>query len=905
VVAGAGTGKTAVIAERFRRLASSGVAPKSILVMTFSERAAAEMRERIRGRLAPEDAELAVGTFHALALAWLREDGWRIGVPAGFQILTGAERWILARELMWDLADPALVTAERPDGLVTPLLKILERLKQELVPLQRLAAWCRDAEPDEKVEYLAAAVRLFRALERAQRDRRLLDFDDLLVGAVRLLEREPRLRQAYARRYRHLMVDEYQDTNLAQERLVELMGAKAESVFVVGDDDQSIYRFRGASRANMERFLRSFPDAGRLSLGTNRRSSARVVEASRALIEHNHGRLSKPVRANRGAGSAVEVSRHVDGTAEAAYIAQWVEHLRAKLAGSEIAVLVRTHAIARPILRALDARQIPHAVKGGQGFYERSEVRDLIATLRLVADPGDRIALARLLGRPPLQLEVAAGLARSAPGADALEQLRSWPPASEWATALLEMRALAQRRGVDEVFYELMERTGLLEAQLAAASALERPHVQANVARFAELVDEFCATRPYQSLRAFIEHLELVLLSGVGEEAPELEADADAVQVMTIHQAKGLEFEAVFVPAVVEGRLPQAVWRDAFELPAQVLEPSIRAREDHVAEERRLLYVAMTRARGRLFLSWAERYEGGRDWRPSRFLSELEGASAGAVVSAEPATMVIPDEPNGPPSTALAEETAPLALSFSAVASYRDCPRHYWYRYVLKVDAPRSIEARFGSVLHQTLMEAGQQRHAGGPVGERSLRQIYRRAWNASGLGAEKRRPNLEATGWKQLKAYLDSGGLAARPHLVEHSFTAGIDGWRLRGIIDRVDAPPPTQGGEVGIDAAWKLIDYKTGSPLPAARLKRDLQLALYALGAKEALGLEPLELEIVYLKTGRRVTIPAAEELLEEARRAGDEVADGIRNGRFEARPQPRRCQLCAYRLACPDAL
>jgi DNA helicase-2/ATP-dependent DNA helicase PcrA len=606
------------------------------------------------------------------------------------------------------------------------------------------------------------------------------------------------------------------------------------------------------------------------------------VEASRALIESNQARLPKPIRAARGTGAPVEVSSHADGATEAAYIAERIGRLRDRLPGSEIAVLVRTHAIARPILRTLDARQIPFALKGGQGFYDRPEVRDLIASLRLLANPADRIAEARL-------------------------QLRGWAPAGELARALLEVRALAQQRGVDEVFYELMERTRLLDQQLAGAPGGERPRVQANVARFGELVDEFCASRPDQSLQAFLAHLDLVLLSGVGEEVPETEADVDAVQVMTIHQAKGLEFEAVFVPALVEGRLPQATWRDGFELPAEVLEPSIRAREDHIAEERRLLYVAMTRSRGRLFLSWAERYEGSRYWRPSRFLGELEVGAPSALVSVEKPTLVTPIEsilPVAEPSQARVEPS--LTLSFSAVSSYRDCPRHYWYRYVLQIEAPQPIEARFGSVIHQALMEAGQQRRAGRRVATRSLRKIYGRAWQASGLAAEMRRPALEAMGWKQLKGYLDSGGLDAQPFLVEHSFTAGVDGWKLRGIIDRVDAaPPPTQGGEVGNDSAWKLIDYKTGSPLPAARLKRDLQLALYALGAKEALGLDPLELEIVYLKTGRRVTIPAGEDLLEEARRAGDEVAAGIRQGRFEAKPQPRRCQLCAYRLACPEAL
>jgi DNA helicase-2/ATP-dependent DNA helicase PcrA len=499
------------------------------------------------------------------------------------------------------------------------------------------------------------------------------------------------------------------------------------------------------------------------------------------------------------------------------------------------------------------------------------------------------------------------------------------PVPRAWAAAVCELQELVPKLGVEDLLFEAMERTRQLEALLDVAGP-DPGLIAANVSRFAELVADFCARRSDHSLAAFLDHLELVLLSGAGEEVAEPEpGDQEAVQVMTIHQAKGLEFEAVFVPALVEGRLPQAAWRDSLELPAAVLEPSIRAREDHVAEERRLLYVAMTRARSRLFLSWAERYEGSRRWRPSRFLAEVESAAIVVDRTSPPALdssveLVAPVAPvapvgrvsrasHGPGAKAPADEI-PI-LSFSAVASYRECPRQYWYKHALRLPAEQSAEAQLGSAVHQALMWAGALRRDGKQLSKDTLHDLYRRGWSHGPCSDERRRPVLEAIGWRQLKGYLDAGGLAARPYLVEHSFTADLDGWRLRGIIDRVDAPPPTQGGEVGSNGeransgAWKIVDYKTGSPLPAARLRRDLQLALYALGAKEGLRLDPVELEIVYLKTGQRVTVPATEELLQDARQAADEVAAGVRAGRFEARPQPRRCRLCPYRLACPDAL
>jgi DNA helicase-2/ATP-dependent DNA helicase PcrA len=355
------------------------------------------MRQRIEELIG--EAAPAVGTFHSIALGWLRADGRAVGVPAGFQIVAGADRWILARELMWSIGDPVLTGDERPDDLVAPLLQMIERLKQELVPLQRLEAWAAATDDADRAELMRACVRLFRAYEKECRKRQLLDFDDLLLLAVRLFEQNPGVLRDYAARYPRVLVDEYQDLNLAQERLVELI-ARGGDPFVVGDDDQSIYRFRGASRASLERFLRSFPQAQTITLGRNRRSSRKIVTAAAALIDNNPDRLPKELRSD-AAGAPVELWRCEDGLAESSAIAEEASQLAAggtRL--SAIAVLCRTNAIARPIAVALAARGLPHVVTGGHGFLDRPEVKDLIAMLRVIRDPQDLIAMARIKTRP-------------------------------------------------------------------------------------------------------------------------------------------------------------------------------------------------------------------------------------------------------------------------------------------------------------------------------------------------------------------------------------------------------------------------------------------------------------------------------------------------------------------------
>jgi DNA helicase-2/ATP-dependent DNA helicase PcrA len=900
VVAGAGTGKTAVIAERFRRLVAGGASPASILVMTFTDRAAAEMRQRIEDLI--DSPAPAVGTFHSIALGWLRSDGRLIGVPAGFRILAGADRWILARELMWALGDPALTGDERPDDLVSPALQMLERLKQELVPLKRLSAWASSTDDTERAHLMAACVRLFRAYERACRNQRLLDFEDLLTQAVRMLEEQPALVRSYTARYPHVLVDEYQDLNLAQERLVELISQEGEP-FIVGDDDQSIYRFRGASRASLERFQSHFPSALTVTLGRNHRSSRRIVAAAGALIANNSERLLKELTSSRS-GERVELWLCPDGGTEASAIAAEAERL---VAGGtpmpKIAVLCRTNAIARPISTALAARRLPHVVIGGHGFHDRPEVKDVIALLRVMRDPTDVVALARALTRPPCGLDPTAALTklRDRDGAAPLDALESWAPAARFAALLGMLSKEAARLDVRDLFFELMEKSRYLDALGVALEPSEAARATANVSRFAEMIAEFCEASNDRSLETYMRHLDLVLLSGEDEEPAAVEGLVDAIQVMTIHQAKGLEFEAVFVPGLVEGRLPQSGRSPRFELPQAVLEPLVRGREDVVAEERRLLYVAMTRARRHLYLTRASHYEGGRRWRESRFIAEILSAGPRTIVERDVAASSRPS-----PQPAPRRGAGAVVLSYSAIAAYRDCPRQYWYRYEQRLPVVQSAEAVQGVILHEVLRRAGEARKSGETVTAELVRSLHSEVWSATTFPDARRAPTFKRNGAAQLEAYRKQGGFDSRPEYLEQPFSADLDGWTLRGVIDRIDR---TENG-------WRIVDYKSGRPV--ARSRRDLQVALYAVGAASSLKLDPqgggpgsgsgrpsMDLDIVYLASGETLRLARSDALAVEAQKQGAEVAEGAQAGRFEARPDRRRCRLCPYRLACAEAL
>jgi len=464
---------------------------------------------------------------------------------------------------------------------------------------------------------------------------------------------------------------------------------------------------------------------------------------------------------------------------------------------------------------------------------------------------------------------------------------------------------------VRDLFFELMESTRYLDALTGSLEPAEAARAAANVSRFAELMAEWCEASDVRSLEEYMRHLDLVLLSGEDEGPAEVEGVTDAIHVMTIHQAKGLEFDAVFVPGLVEGRLPQSGRSPRFELPPAVLEPLVRGREDVIAEERRLLYVAMTRARRFLYLSRAAHYEGGRRWRDSRFLAEVQDAGPKTVRSVEMTAVLRPSAP-GASRTARSGALRPLiahrpsprrgegavVLSYSSISTYRDCPKQYWYRYEQHLPVVQSAEAARGEILHDVLRRAAEDRRHGAVSAEHLL-AIQGEAWSAFTFPDARRAATFKSNGAAQLEQYRQAGGLDVAPEFVEHSFEVELDGWKLRGIIDRIDRVSSTNGNGAG----WRIVDYKTGRPI--ARAKRDLQVELYALAAKSALSLDPVEMEIVYLASGETVSVKPSGAALAEARKQGGEVAEAVREGRFEARPDRRRCRLCPYRVCCREAL
>jgi DNA helicase-2/ATP-dependent DNA helicase PcrA len=640
VLAGAGSGKTRVIVHRIARLVSEeGVVPWRVLAVTFTNKAAGEMRERLAGLLGVAAGELWVQTFHAFGARFLRREAARAGLSPSFPIYDDDDQLRLVKGILSEVGAEDVLTPRQA-------LSAIDRWKG-------LALRPADLPPTDDVELeerLAREVyaRYDAALARAG----AADFGDLLARPVRLLEEDDRLRERWAGRFEHLLVDEFQDTNPVQYRLLRLLAGKRGNVCVVGDDDQAIYRWRGADVENILGFDRDFPGARVVKLERNYRSTRTVLDAAHAVISRATRRREKRLWTEEGPGEPLALLVGQDEHDEAERIARTVAKERARgTAGDDIAVLYRANAQSRPIEAALRAARIPYVIVRGTSFYERAEVKDAAAYLRLALEPRSDLDFARIVNRPPRgigeksveRLEAHArdrglSLYDALRSVDEIEGLK--PQARRGLGALRETLAGLARdvatldAGV--AVQEVLSRTGMLERLQAEHTdeAVERAENLAELVAAAREFDEAIAGQPPPRdpeepvpppLARFLE--QIALLGEADQPTPE-----GRVSLMTLHAAKGLEFTAVILSGLEEGTFPRAPWGDV----------SPREEADAYDEERRLCYVGITRAKRRLTLSLARRRmgygEGGPSWRamePSRFLTDLPPELFGEAVARE------------------------------------------------------------------------------------------------------------------------------------------------------------------------------------------------------------------------------------------------------------------------------
>jgi superfamily I DNA/RNA helicase len=613
VLAGAGSGKTRVITVRIAHLVARGVAPERILAVTFTNKAAREMRERLAQLIGAERATLPfVGTFHSFCLEVLREHGAQVGLARTFTISDGSDQLALLRGVLRTLqVEGAALQAG-------DLQARISLLKNRLVAADAFLAKAAD----EEEELIGRAfARYEEELSRA----RALDFDDLLLRTVQLLKKKGGPLAALRERFRYVMVDEYQDTNAPQYEIVRAIAGEHRNLCVVGDDDQSIYGWRGADVTRILSFERDFKGAKVVRLETNYRSTEPILRAANRVIAHNQGRHPKELRTALGPGEPVRLVTAEGEGEEADHVARDILAQVGRRAArfGDFAVLFRTGPQARAYEEAFRARAIPYVLIGGRSFFDRKEVRDVLAYLKLCVQPEDELALARAANAPPrgigaksLERVLAHAAARRSTLAQAFEEAGTiegvTPAAAAAGRDLYRLLAtLNAETGLTLVarIERLLEAVGYrAEVERLYADPLERTRRWAAVEELLDFARRFGGKRKDASLATFLQALTLE----EQDDDPDLEGERRAVTLMTLHSAKGLEFPRVYLVGLEEGLLPHR--------------RSIG--EGTVEEERRLMYVGITRAQHSLTLCHAlarARFGRGEESLPSRFLFELKG----------------------------------------------------------------------------------------------------------------------------------------------------------------------------------------------------------------------------------------------------------------------------------------
>ncbi|HWP73533.1 MAG TPA: ATP-dependent DNA helicase, partial [Methylomirabilota bacterium] len=768
IIAGAGTGKTTVITRRIAYLiATRRARPSEILALTFTDKAAAEMEERVDTLVPYGYADVQISTFHAFGDRLIKENALELGLTPDFRVLTRAEQVIFLRDHLFEFPLKHYRPLGDPTRHLQAILGQFSRLKDEdvgpdeyLTLAEGLLARATDDEARLHAEQHLELARTYAQYQTLMARLGQIDFGDQIVEALRLFRTRPHVLRRHQERYRHILVDEFQDTNYAQFELVKLLAARQRNVAVVGDDDQAIFRFRGASMSNILAFDRAYPDARQVVLQENRRSPQAVLDAAYRLIQHNNPdrlevaqKIDKRLISTIGKGEAPEHLPFDTVSTESDQVAEMIqeEHERGR-PYRDFAVLVRVNHDADHYLRALNMRGIPWTFSGNAGLYGRPEVRLLIAFLRSVAHPDDSVSLHYLASSDVYQVPIV-DLTKCATYADRkhrwlFDVLRAVPEevaiTEEGAGAVARLVAdlqrymeLAREHPTGEVLYQFLVDSGLMTRYAKAPAELEQ-EVQ-NVSKFFTRVKDAARVLKYDNVREFVNHLDALIDAGDDPAVAEADTETPAVHVLTVHKSKGLEWPIMFMVDCMQNRFPSTRRSDPVEIPAELIKDTLPTGDFHEQEERRLFYVGMTRAKERLYLTSAEDLGGKRKWKVSQFILEAldlpkDAARPFRAQAIEQLRRLAPPPEGIGLALAPIADDEPLAISHRQVDDYETCPLKYQYIHILRIPLRQHHSVVYGSALHNAVEFYLRRRAAGNYTSLEDFLRAFDNAWRNEGF---------------------------------------------------------------------------------------------------------------------------------------------------------------------------
>ena len=947
LIAGAGTGKTTVITQRIAHLiAKKKAKPEEILAVTFTEKAAGEMAERVDQLLPLGYAELWIHTFHGFAEKVLKNYALDIGLPNDFKLLDSTAAWMLVRENLDKFDLDYYRPLGNPTKFIHALLSHFSRCKDEVVYPESyleyaqnlkldadLALDRQDAELEiKRVQEIANAYHVYQELLLSKN---ALDFGDLINYTLRLFRERPAILAKFREQFKYILVDEFQDTNWAQYELIKILASPKNNLMVVGDDDQAIYKFRGAAISNILSFRHDFPESAQIFLVDNYRSGQKILDTAYNFIKANNPdrleaqlkvgkkKLNKKLISHSEDEGEVKVLSFADKNAEVDGILNKILNLKQKdksLTWSDFAILVRANDQASGFVSMLRKVGWPHQFLASRGLYGQDIVLDILAYLKLLDNYHESGALFRILSLPCVNLDI-----KTLINLNHLAYKKSWSlyytlqnyyghltiDASEQKIIrnVLDLikshTELAKSKPTSNVIYVWLEESGYLKLLTLEDSVYSREQLHFLNQFFKKVrVWEEEALDP--SIHQFLATMEMELESGEqGAMRQDAEAGPEAIKIMTVHGSKGLEFKYVFITNLAHLRFPSTERRDPIAMPETFIKEQLPSGDAHLQEERRLFYVAMTRAKKAAYLTFAKDYGGVRERKPSRFIEEIKLAAQ--------------DVPNKDVKEPVAVDTKfekvknviPKTFSFSQLKAYETCPRQYYYSHVVKLQSKGKASFSFGKTMHATLQKFfnaiilsrektqndlfGQKIQA--PMPElKDLLNFYAESWIDDWYNGALEKEKYRLDGERILKEfYYKFEGNWPVPLFLEKGFNIKVKDYTLKGVFDRVD---------VAENNTWEIMDYKTGQAKGEKITFEDKkQLLIYQIAAEEVFQTKVKNLTFYYLSNNTPVSFVGTDKEIEKTKLWILESIAAILSGDFTATPG-WACSTCDFNKICPFA-
>jgi DNA helicase II / ATP-dependent DNA helicase PcrA len=941
IIAGAGTGKTTVVTERIKYLlATKKVKPEEILALTFTEKASREMEQRVEMALPYGAPHMWISTFHAFCDRILRAEAINIGLDPSYTLLTEAETIQFFRTHLFSFPLDYFRPLGNPMKFIRGLIAHFSRLKDEDISPAAYAEWVKkntglEGSDRKQYEELSKAYKIYEELKIKEG---VADYADLISWTLTLFRQRKNILARYQNQFKYLLVDEFQDTNFAQNELAVLLAGKKKNITVVGDDDQAIYRWRGAAISNIIQFRKRFPNAKIVVLTQNYRSTRAVLDSSYTLIQNNNpDRLEvvehidkklKSVRELSGAPVTVLYADRVEN--EADMVASEIEKLKGlhnALSWSDVAILVRANAYAEPFTRALSRKGIPYQFLGPGQLFRQPEVKDLIAYLKLLSNYEDSVAAYRvlsldILGIHPRDIAGIVSYARkfNISFIEVCERISDVgikndiqvkpeisPDGSGKIAKFISMYhkhlGTIKKDTAGQIMYYFLQESGLLK-QFATYKTQKEERIASNIAKFFDKLKSYETNHEDASVFAVCDWINLSMDIGESPQASNMDwTENDAVNIMTVHSSKGLEFSVVFLVNLVGARFPTMDKKEQIPIPDELVKEVMPVGDSHIEEERRLFYVGMTRARDYLYLTAAQYYgEGKREKKISPFIIEAIGEerySKEMSPTVSQTTSQLPliswekiEEKDGVPV-----RNPVTYLSYTQLSTFTTCPLQYKYRYIVRIPVPTSGALVFGDTIHKTLCSFYEKVQNKEKPSEKDLLYIYEKQWQTIGYGGRMYEEKMKTRGIDLLKEYYKNGYDSEQiPKSLEQPFKIRITPTLfLGGKIDRVDEK---KNGKL------EIIDYKTGQAPKTKNVKGDDQLTSYALAACDSglynMSPENVIVSFYFLEGNTKVSATRTKEEIDGMRETIARKAKEISTSQFPPTPG-KHCDFCEFKLIC----